>query len=399
MNRWINQIKSAPAVRKSAVIGLLILIGFAILAPVIANNQPLYCTYEGNHYFPVFGDYPASILNEYEQPETFDWRVVNLDYAIWPPIAYSPDFMDPFNRKYVSPLATQKLKNDEMPGRWRHYLGTDRIGRDTAAGLVHGMRISLMIALFSAFLAGFIGLIAGGLAGFYANRRVHVHLFTVLISIIGLLLWLYVSLLQPYYSNGTPKAFQFIIGILIGGGLLWVLNKLLLRRNQKVLTFAVNPDGIVMRIIEITNSVPKFLIILSIAAITAKSLTTVILIIGFTGWAEIARLFRAEVLKARESEFVEAANSIGLSQFRILVRHIAPNALGPASIAIAFAAASAILTESALSFLGIGVPEGDVTWGKMLQLGRANLEAWWLIIPPGIMILVSVFIFQNIARK
>ena len=122
------------------------------------------------------------------------------------------------------------------------------------------------------------------------------------------------------------------------------------------------------------------------------------IIIGITSWTGIARFTRAEFLRIRSLEFVQAAESLGFSSLRTIFKHALPNALAPVFVSIAFGIASAILIESGLSFLGIGVPDDIVTWGSLLNTGRQNLEAWWLIIYPGIAIFLTITIYNMIAE-
>ena len=113
-------------------------------------------------------------------------------------------------------------------------------------------------------------------------------------------------------------------------------------------------------------------------------------IIGLTGWTGIARFIRAELLKVRNLEYIEAAHALGYSESRTLLKHAIPNSLSPVLISIAFGIASAILVESTLSFLGIGVPAETMTWGSMLSSARQSPSAWWLAIFPGFAIFITV---------
>ena len=119
------------------------------------------------------------------------------------------------------------------------------------------------------------------------------------------------------------------------------------------------------------------------------------IIIGFIRWTTIARFIRAELLRVRSLEYIEAAHAMGFSNWRIIVRHAIPNSIGPVLITIAFGVASAILIEAFISFLGIGV-NGEVTWGMLLRWARDNTMAWWLAIFPGLAIFITVTIFNLI---
>ena len=138
---------------------------------------------------------------------------------------------------------------------------------------------------------------------------------------------------------------------------------------------ALPVDSIVSRVIEWIVAMPRLILVLSIAAISRPSLFNLALLIGCTGWTEIARLTRAEFLKHRELDYVQAARALGYSNWRIAIKHILPNAIAPALVAILFGISAAILAEAGLSFLGIGVPQHTVTWGNMLAAGKENFQA------------------------
>jgi peptide/nickel transport system permease protein len=121
-------------------------------------------------------------------------------------------------------------------------------------------------------------------------------------------------------------------------------------------------------------------------------------VIGFTSWTGISSFIRAELLKVRNLEFIEAAEALGYSKWRILFKHAIPNALSPVLIAIAFGIASAILVESFLSFIGLGIPPEVLTWGKLLALSRGGKSQLWVAIFPGLAIFLTVTVFNLIGE-
>lgn len=149
-------------------------------------------------------------------------------------------------------------------------------------------------------------------------------------------------------------------------------------------------DIALSRLIEVVITFPSFFLIIIIAALYESSIWLVMLAIGLTGWTGIARFTRGEFLRVRNQEFVSAAQALGFRDTRIIFRHILPNALAPVLISAAFGIASAILTESSLSFLGFGVPPTQVTWGSILAGARGSTYAWWLAIFPGMMVFITV---------
>jgi peptide/nickel transport system permease protein len=122
-------------------------------------------------------------------------------------------------------------------------------------------------------------------------------------------------------------------------------------------------------------------------------------VIGVTGWMDVARLVRAEFLTLKERDFVDAARALGIRNKRLIIRHILPNALSPVFVAATFGVAGAILTESGLSFLGLGVQPPDPSWGNILTAGKDNIEiAWWLSLYPGLAILITVLSYNLVGE-
>jgi peptide/nickel transport system permease protein len=154
-------------------------------------------------------------------------------------------------------------------------------------------------------------------------------------------------------------------------------------------------DTITMRFVDIMLCFPTFFLILAVIAFLEPSIWYIMAIIGLTGWMGVARLVRAEVLSLRERDFVLAARALGASDVRILFRHVLPNAVSPVLVSATLGVAGAILTESALSFLGIGVQPPTPSWGNILTSGKDYIEfAWWLSLFPGGAILVTVLAYN-----
>ena len=150
-------------------------------------------------------------------------------------------------------------------------------------------------------------------------------------------------------------------------------------------------DEIVMRFVDIMLCFPSFFLILAVVAFLEPSLFNIMVVIGLTSWMGVARLVRAETLTLREREFVSAARLAGTSSWRIMTRHILPNAMAPVTISAILGIGGAILIESGLSFLGLGVQPPQASWGNMLMDGKSVIEeASWLSLFPGLAILITV---------
>lgn len=154
-------------------------------------------------------------------------------------------------------------------------------------------------------------------------------------------------------------------------------------------------DATLMRLVDIMLCFPAFFLILAIITFLEPSIWYIMMVIGLTGWMGVARLVRAETLSIREMDYVLAARCIGCSNTRIIFRHILPNAISPVLVSATLGIAGAILTESALSFLGIGVQPPTPSWGNILTSGKDYIEfAWWLSLFPGLAILVTVLAYN-----
>ena len=150
-------------------------------------------------------------------------------------------------------------------------------------------------------------------------------------------------------------------------------------------------DSIICRIIDVLMCIPIFFLILTVNAYVTPSIFNIMAVIGAFGWMGVARLVRGQLLSLREQEFVEAARALGVRDIRIIFRHLLPNALAPVVVAATMGVANAILTESALSYLGLGVQEPTSSWGSMLRSAQPYMvQAPWMAIFPGVLISITV---------
>ena len=150
-------------------------------------------------------------------------------------------------------------------------------------------------------------------------------------------------------------------------------------------------DKVIMRFVDIMLCFPSFFLILAVIAFIGPSIWNIMIVIGVTSWMGVSRLVRAEFLTLKERDFVVAAVSQGAGDWRIIFYHVLPNAMAPVLVSATLGVAAAVLVESGLSFLGIGVQPPDPSWGNMLTEGKDNIEiAWWLSVFPGLAILITV---------
>jgi peptide/nickel transport system permease protein len=181
-----------------------------------------------------------------------------------------------------------------------------------------------------------------------------------------------ISLLVGFVSVGISVLIGILLGALAG-------------------YFGGYVDGVIMRFVDLMLCFPSMFLILAVIAFIGPSIWNVMIVIGLTGWMGVCRLVRAEFLTLRERDYVVAARALGAGPLRIIFRHLLPNALAPVLVAAVLGVAGAILTETALSYLGLGVQPPTPSWGNILAEGRANMDiAWWLSVFPGVAILVTM---------
>ena len=249
----------------------------------------------------------------------FDPEVVRLTDKFLPPLSVpSPDSL-----------------SSDRPFGGVYLMGTDELGRDVFARMFQGSFVSLSIGFVAVGISLGIGILLGGLAGFYG----HVKLGFITI------------------------------------------------------------DTLIMRFTDAMMCFPTFFLILTAVALLPPSIYTIMMIIGLFSWMGTTRFVRAEFLSIRELDYVTAAKALGIPEGRIIFRHMVPNALAPVFVSATIGVASAILTESGLSFLGFGVPPPDATWGNILSDGKGFIfDAPWLFFIPGMAIFFVVLAFNLVGE-
>ncbi|MBT3544869.1 MAG: ABC transporter permease [Saprospiraceae bacterium] len=385
-NNLLYRQAQSPMVMKIAtwIIGTFLVIG--LCSRFIANDMPLLANYEGSVSSPATVEFLSDIgiVDSRIYDETkFRWKIM-------PPIPYSSDQLNSRVNVSVGPLDNQEVSSL----RYRHWLGTDQLGRDVLAGLVHGTNIAVKVGLLSVFFSLLLGLYLGLLSGYFGDNGWKINIFALLIGTLIKALGLY-YILYPLVVD--PGLFYYLILALIVTVLQLALYKFIPGSTKPSISLPI--DLITTKIIEVLNSIPTLFIILAFLAIFTKpSIWNVIIIISIIGWPKFARLVRAEILQIKNIEYIESAKSIGLSDFQIILKHALPNAITSVISITAFAISGAILLESTLSFLGLGIPLDQVSWGSMLADARVNFSSWWLALFPGLAIffvLISFYIIGN----
>lgn len=293
--------------------------------------------------------------------------------------------------KLRPPLSGPNLESllpEEVPPLGVYLLGTDELGRDVLARMLQGAWVSLSVGFVAVGLAVIIGVFLGGFSGYYGQSSIRV----------GQVL---VVLLATWMALGWSKLSSVYLVILVVAAMVILVGMLLQRRERSHRPFfllnapVLSVDALITGLIDIMLCFPSFFLILTVVALLPASIYNIMIVIGLTSWMGAARFVRAEFLSLREQDFVTAARALGVPDWRIIFRHMVPNAIAPVLVSATIGIAGAILTEAGLSFLGFGVPPPDATWGNILSDGKNYLfDAPWLTIIPGLAILVVVLSFN-----
>jgi peptide/nickel transport system permease protein len=316
------------------------------------------------------------ILTSGSKP-VFDPAIVRLEEKLRPPLS-SP------NHETLAPESIPRL---------RIYLfGTDDLGRDVFSRMMQGAWVSLTVGFVAVGISVLIGIILGGISGYYGQNTATAD--QVIASVIGI-----AGAILLVARIATLGAL-----LLIAGGVFFVLSQGVKRKVRirakagwaRILSIPmVSIDALIMRFVDIMLCFPSFFLILTVVALLPPSIYNIMIVIGLTSWMGTTRFVRAEFLSLRDQDFVTAARALGIGNWRIIFRHMVPNAIAPVLVSATIGIASAILTESALSFLGLGVPPPHATWGNILSDGKNYIfDAPWLTFVPGIAILIVVLSFN-----
>ena len=275
----------------------------SLLAEVWANDRPLLVVFDGHTYFPVLRDYPETtfggdFLTAADYRDPFLARLINdHGWMVWPPIRFDYRAVN-LNLPVPAPA----------PPSAENILGTDDQGRDVAARLIYGLRLSILFGLALTAASSIIGVAAGAVQG--------------------------------YFGGKTDLIFQ--------------------------------------RFLEIWGGLPQLFILIIVASILTPGFWTLLGILVLFSWTSLVGVVRAEFLRARNFDYVRAARALGMTDRRIMVRHLLPNAMVAMLTFMPFILNGSIVSLTSLDFLGLGLPPGSASLGDLLRQGKENLQAPWL---------------------
>jgi peptide/nickel transport system permease protein len=319
----------------------------------------------------------AGLLLTFGTNPVFDPSLVRLQEKLRPPLA-KPHL--------------DTLRPNEIPTLDIYLFGTDDLGRDVFSRMLQGAWVSLTVGFVAVGISVIIGIFMGGIAGYFGQHRIRVdHILLTGMLLTGAMLL-------------TVKVIQLGAILLIISNayiLFYLLRKIIFSKSTVINGLGwlylktISVDTLIMRLVDIMLCFPSFFLILTVVALLPASIYNIMIVIGLTSWMGTTRFVRAEFLSLREQDFVAAARALGVNNFRIIFRHMMPNAIAPVLVSATIGIATAILTEAGLSFLGFGVPPPHATWGNILSDGKRFIfDAPWLTFIPGVAILVVVLAFN-----
>ncbi len=317
LKRW-NRFKARKSAYYSGIV-FLIMVVMTFVAPMLANNKPLYLSYKGETYFPVFNDYHPkefglmnTLVVNYKKLELSE-----SDSVIWPIIKWDPLSSNSEVYSYPSPPTATNI------------MGTDESGRDVFSRILYGFKYSISYAFLVWFLSLILGIIFGGTMGYF-------------------------------------------------GGIV---------------------DMVGQRVVEIFSTIPVLFLLLILISIFTPSMLLLVTISSVFGWVAISYYVRAEFLKNRKREFVEAARSMGAKSSTIIFKHILPNSLVPIITFAPFVISSNVISLSMLDYLGFGLPVPTPSWGELLSQAQKHFTiAWWLAVYPSAALFLTLTLLNLIGE-
>ena len=294
-----------------ALLCFAVLFVLSLFAELIANDKPLILKYKDALHFPIFHEYTDKDFGgDFPTPADYKDSLIkeNIEqngWMIFPIIPFSFNTVD-YELKVPAPSAPSA----------KHWLGTDDEGRDIAARILYGIRLSVVFAILLTFLSSVLGIAAGAVQGYFGGKT----------------------------------------------------------------------DILMQRLLEIWDSMPLLFVLIIVASIFEPTFLTLLVIMLLFSWTGLVSVVRAEFLRVRNFEFVKAAKALGVSNTRIMYRHILPNALVATVTFVPFLLSEAIVALTALDFLGLGLSQDYPSLGDLVRQGKDNLQAPWI----GISIFVTL---------
>ncbi len=370
-----------------AWIYLLLLASIAIIGPLFTSNAPWKWTHNDTNVYPAWSMY----LDQWglqEAPPAWklkDWNTVP-GQKVENLIPYDPNYMD------LSAVGAKKPGLDS-----KHLLGTDLYGRDVLAGLIQGCHVSLLIGSLSVVLMLILAFLFSIFTSYVGNESLKLSIpQIILLTLVAMMLIYYLFIAFPS-SSLIVGIFKVLILISMLAALsIWLQrNKVLSWGNQ----YFIPLDLVGLRFYELFKSIPALIILLILIGIQPeKSIFNLALTLGLLLWPILYRYIRIEFHQEKAKDSFQSYKNMGFGHLRIIFIQMLPNIMATLITPIIFIFISVIVTEATLSFLGIGLNENIISWGKILAQARQRIDAWWLILFPGLLLFLCLYALNIIAR-
>ena len=382
---------------------IAIYIVFTLLVPFLANEKPIYCKYRGENYFPIFNFQFFS--NEFEKfPETknqfrTDLKKIKFEKVVWPLIPYSPGKPDINNLNGVGPFDVQQWTDQsgqkkEIPFRFRHWLGTNPLGSDLLSDLLHSLKNVFLLNILTALLSCFFGIVIGSYMGLQNSKKLK---FKLIHSI--LIVFLLFTFFQTL-NQLNPLSLSTLIIVIWPIGLFILCKSFFKKIIENKLNYfgpiiEIEFDQISLFIFNFFYTLPPILLIMIFLKLELISFWSMILFLSLFPAIDIARVIRSGIVQFKNSHFIESANALGVSEYRLIIFHFLPQMRDELIFTVLSILPYCIILEGSLSYLGIGIRPDDVSLGKLILEYKLNLGNWWMLIFPGLLIF-SLLILTNL---
>lgn len=368
---------------------LIIVFFIVLLAPLWMNERPLVRYEKGSISFPFLA---AEKYGETLMQDSSGWEICAL-------LPYSPTTVDPLNDGFVGPFDKQYQLNEkgekvETAWRKRHWLGTNLRGNDLMAEIMYGTRNSIIIALSGAILSLLFAAIIGFIGGWYFQKGIKTNIGRFLLAtfVFG---WIF--FVQENILSDADRLIALIgLGIVV-----FPVNWGLARMEENVLksSFVIRIDDFLGLISGLLLSLPRLVIMLAIMQLLKPSLFSMIFLLGFTGWVELSRLIRSEIIRLKSNSFLEAAVMGGVKGGRLMLKHVLPNVWPSIVVLFIYTISGNTNIESILSFMGMGLPPDVPSLGRTIGSGKFDYEVWWIFFLPGLWLSLILYCFFKLAES
>jgi peptide/nickel transport system permease protein len=370
---WLHRISSA---QRWMLAGLILIGGIGLFRPFLAGPGPVLYREAGEWRWFASGEIAESdsvqvMINPLWQ---VDARAIALEHRNLPPLSSKP----------------------AMDGRF--LLGSDHLGRDVLAGLLYGTGTTLAIGFGSAAIALLLGLLLGISSGWYENDGWRISRTASVLMVVMFAFWTTTTLwvLPHLDESGRWPAIGWWLGLtgVLAAGAVWLWKReCALPQGSK--PWAIPFDRLISRGIEILNTIPALILIMVLTSfLWEQTPLRLMLVIGLLRWPAIARYTRAEIIRLKTQPWMVHASHRYQSKWRLWLWELMPHLIAPLAGYVVYSIAAAVSMEAALSFLGLGLPPDQPSWGSMISASMTNRYAWWLYAFPGLLLLV-LLIFLN----